>query len=111
MATLTMRLKVPYRRVMVLWDDITGDGTWQSAEKLVTPTRCLSVGWLVKENPGYIVMAGSVSRNDDGTWNVADTNAIHRGAIVELVFEDRRRRLKAPQPEPKGGPPSDNAAA
>lgn len=55
--------------LLVEWIDSHGGGTWTSLAELesdfATPCKCRTVGWLVAEKNGVIVLAASLSGESD----------------------------------------------
>jgi len=55
----------PFKCVEVLWEDACSSGEgWTRARDLPTPQNMTTRGWLAKEEPGYVVMAGTYYGDD-----------------------------------------------
>lgn len=80
--------------VQVEWLDITShDGAWldmKEAEEYA-PTPMKTVGFLLKEDPEYIVVVSTIA---DSLDSVGSTNAIPRGCIQSVT---KLLRENAPQ--------------
>jgi hypothetical protein len=75
-----------YRHVLVIWMDIagsdSGDGWTDISEaKRLKPGRMITSGWILKEDPNYLVVASSFD-TEEGL--VGDLNAIPRCVIEEI---------------------------
>ena len=69
--------------VIVRWIDIAShDGAWMDYSDAVTmkPIQVETVGWVIKENPEYIVVAASISPDKEESVT-GSINAIPRGCI------------------------------
>jgi len=77
-------VKEGYLLVIVDWLDITShDGAWLDIEeaKKYVPSRMRTVGFLLKEEPDYIVVVSTVSDDLD---TVGSANAIPRGCLISI---------------------------
>jgi hypothetical protein len=55
--------------VMVEWLDATTQNGWSPAEDRREPERCLTVGWLLRDDEIAISIAASLGFDDDGEIN------------------------------------------
>ena len=74
-----------WQSVLVEWVDITShDGAWldlKEAEEYA-PTPMKTIGFLLKEEPDYIIVVSTASEIMD---SVGSTNAIPRGCIKKIT--------------------------
>lgn len=66
----------------VAWVDAAGQnhGAWTPLDDSMNIARCISAGFLVRDEPDFIVLAGSLDVQD----NACDLMAIPRVAITEM---------------------------
>lgn len=68
----------------VMWNDAShGTGAWQLTSELPTTSPIVSYGWLAKDDPDLIVLAGTHYTND-GTDYWGATIAIPRGMVISM---------------------------
>lgn len=53
-----------YALVHVEWEDIVAEVGWQAVEEKLVIHPCSSVGWIIDEDPGQIVLASTISTVD-----------------------------------------------
>lgn len=75
-----------YRHVLVIWLDIAGSDPgegWRDLEeaKRLKPGRMITSGWLLKDEPDYIILASSFDTEEE---LVGDLNAIPRCVVQEI---------------------------
>ena len=71
--------------VTVEWKDIVGKAEWLKPDELTGPVRCLSRGWIVKEHPHWIAIAGCVNFEDYDTLDeVSNVDQIPIGCITMI---------------------------
>lgn len=77
-----MRKKI--RLAIVTWDDIQSRSDWigdiSEIPEEIKPIRCVTVGWIVREDKQIVVLADSYTR--DGTYGGA--TAIPTSVIEEI---------------------------
>jgi hypothetical protein len=81
----TCRRKGECQCVLVRWTDITSyDGSWMGLEeaKALKPAQMETLGWIIRSDETYIVLASTMDANEDVVGNV---NAIPRAVISEIV--------------------------
>lgn len=74
---------------LIRWTDITSyDGSWMGLEeaKALKPAQMETLGWIIKEDEDYIVIASTL---DSGEDIVGSINAIPRGVISEIRLNPR----------------------
>ena len=99
-------MKKPWKSVEVIWDDASSNSdAWVAQEDIATPERVNTRGWLVKDEPGYVVVASSVDEYGDPDASVGSTMTIPRGMIVSqkelrVVNARNKRTQDKLHPEP-----------
>lgn len=74
------------RLVKIIWIDPTSESAWQNEKEIdkwaieVSKEKCISVGWIIRENKDYIIIASD--RNDAGEW--ANTNLIYKSLVQSI---------------------------
>lgn len=59
------------RLVMVIWEDINSDPSWQPKDKVeLELAKCESVGWLIHKDDKVIRVAGCQNKEDWGSITV-----------------------------------------
>lgn len=94
-----MAWKNPYPLIEVVWVDSTSHpDTWVAIEDIPDPARVNTTGFLVKETAVYIVVASSVSDEEDAIQTVGNTMTIPIGMIVSrtAIKIARARKRKKP---------------
>ncbi len=73
--------------VEVIWADAHSVATWVDVgETLPAPVDCVTRGWLVKDEPGYLVLAGTLSLSPSGkVRGFGEVIAIPKGGFVTKV--------------------------
>lgn len=70
--------------VYVEWLDInTHNGPWVKMPDDNAPSACFTVGWLLHEEEGHIVVSATYS-DEDGERSALITTAIPRGCITRI---------------------------
>jgi hypothetical protein len=69
------------RQVIVEWMDACCDSSWQTADSIVTPSPCVTMGWLWHEDDAFIMVAATATSSGD--FN--QTMCIPRGMITKIV--------------------------
>ncbi len=64
----------------VEWIDSTNRGGWQEAGKDLDLSKCITVGFLVKDNDERVVIASSIDDNDE----IANLTAIPRQVVTKM---------------------------
>ncbi len=80
---------IPRRKrklLLVEWEDAAGPSTsgWRSTENVIQePFMCRSIGWLVREGPTHITLAGHIGNvdGDESDEQVSGYMHIPRGMI------------------------------
>lgn len=74
--------------VEVVWDDaVTADDTWVTLdgdEDLPVPERAYTVGYLLKDCPGYVTVAQTWGLKKDGTEEVGNAWTIPKGMVIRM---------------------------
>lgn len=72
-----------FPRVTVRWVDSACRVAWRDLEELEEdkPTTCETMGWLVKEEKEYVIVAAS---RDDVNDRWADSTSIPRGCVLGI---------------------------
>jgi hypothetical protein len=82
-----MSFKVVY---IEWWDHASFcNNGWQTIEDLQDLDPCLfrSVGYLIKETPTYILVAGCIGHESDGKWT---QNGKHTSCILKVAIKKRK---------------------
>lgn len=91
-----------YKLYSVVWDDAESDASW--SEEPIAPlkaTLALTVGFLIKDEENYILMADSYFL-EPHSKTVSNTTKIPRGMIVEMtplniaIPRKKKEKLKEP---------------
>lgn len=69
------------RLVMVEWTDAGCDASWQTHGSLLTPSKCMTVGWLMHEDTEFLLVAATVSIAS-GDFN--QSMSIPTGMVVSI---------------------------
>lgn len=78
------RTSYKYDLVEVRWDDAHGDAGWQDiSKKPLEPMIAISIGFLVKDEPEYILIADSYFENEP-TY-IGGTNQVPRGMVKSIT--------------------------
>lgn len=86
----------PYPFVEVVWDDAASNSaTWVTPSEIAGPEKVITRGWLIKETPTYVAIAGSVANEAIENETVGSTMTIPKGMIVS------RRELRLATARPK----------
>lgn len=84
--------KMPTAMLLVEWKDassVTANGTWKSWKKLhkeATPAVIRSLGYVVKDEPEYVVLTSQLCVEDganDGNITILKVNIIKQWTLVE----------------------------
>lgn len=90
------------RYVEVSWLDAVAGNSWASIRDDDSLAKCISRGWVMKEDDKMILLCGTVGFDEDGLVSEANnTMAIPKGmvqSIVDFPFKARRRH-KVTQPK------------
>ena len=77
-----------YRLVKVTWQDsrLPDDG-WQRVDDIgeVKPTICETVGWLIRDENGLLILASSITHDEDGVAIVLGVHDIPSRVVDEIV--------------------------
>ena len=77
-----MAWKIPYPLVEIVWDDATSNSdSWVHLDDISVPARVNTTGFLVKETPVAVTIAGSVAADEDSIATVGNTMTIPLGMI------------------------------
>ena len=80
-----MKIQFTYPLYAVIWDDAESDSTWNDVSSTpLKATLALTVGFLIRDEPNYILMADSHFL-EPHTKTVSNTTKIPRGMIVEMT--------------------------
>lgn len=101
------KLKLPHNKfVEVVWNDAASNDGWVELTADTDPQQIITRGWLVKENPNYLVLAASLQIGKADT--VGSTQIIPLGMIVsqrELKVTNARNSKPQhklhPEPDPE----------
>ena len=100
--------KPKIRLVLVIWEDIQSRCDWigelSEMPKEITPIRCVTVGWVVREDKQMLVVADSYTQ--DGTYGGATaipSSVVHE--ILELDPRPPREFVKKKRKRKKRGKP------
>jgi len=79
--------------VLVKWLDSHSVNQWTELERLkknCKPARCKSVGWLLTQSNGHILLVPHIAENDSHSPDGAGSITIPEGAItkIETLRED-----------------------
>jgi len=77
----------PYKLVEIVWDDASADCSWLIVDqhKEIERELCLTVGFLAKEDKKRVLIAGTLSQDDDDI-HINNTISIPKGMIVSLKY-------------------------
>lgn len=79
--------------VAITWIDSSHTEGWHPADDWATPMECISIGFVHKEDPEYIMLVMSYA--DNGNW--ANSVSIPRVAILrtfKLECPEKKKRKK-----------------
>ena len=84
-----------YPLVEVIWDDAAGlkDG-WKATHEMPDPYIALSVGFLIKDTPGHIIIAQDTDQ--EGSHN--GRTQIPRGMVKKIRVLRKADTVKSPKP-------------
>jgi hypothetical protein len=92
--------KYKYPAIRIIWDDAESDAAWQDEPTApLGPTLMLSIGFLIRDEPDYILMADTYELGPN-TKMIGNTNKIPRGMIKEIQFLNVSDKK---EPKPKRG--------
>lgn len=67
-----MKGKYDYDIVLVEWIDSASNDYWESLDiNELSPIKCTSVGYLIEENVGYILLAQSINEEKQACCRIA----------------------------------------
>lgn len=89
-----MTIKIPYRRVTVEWSDITGSSSWSRPEDIGKAAKCITRGWLIKEDEQNYYIASTIGTTDNEPLEVSDCNTIPKGCVTNIKYEGSKRGCK-----------------
>lgn len=93
-------MKFSYPTVIVHWDDAFSDASWQDLpKKPLAHNIAVTVGFLIRDEPNYILVADSYFTNDVGY--ISGTTQIPRGMIVDLIEVNINEKNKKRPPKPQ----------
>jgi hypothetical protein len=69
-----------HRLVIVSWDDANCLGVWADPSQIVEPSKCQTVGWLLRDEEGYVQIVATMA--EDGQYNQSMT--IPRGMVTSI---------------------------
>ncbi|WP_045368358.1 hypothetical protein [Methyloceanibacter caenitepidi] len=69
--------------VEVRWLDIKGSAEWHAVSELPTPARCVTRGWVIREDKRDLTLAASLIEPEPGEdESVGDVTVIPKGCIT-----------------------------
>jgi hypothetical protein len=71
--------------VEIVWLDACSGNEWCGTSEFPKPVKVTTRGWLVHEEPDYVVMAGTFQHHADGTAIIGECIAIPCGCIYEIA--------------------------
>lgn len=75
-------MKFKYPTYYVIWDDAESDAAWtEEPQQPLKPTLAHTLGFLVRDEPGYILLADTYFLEGR---TISNTTKIPRGMIVEM---------------------------
>jgi hypothetical protein len=93
---MTAKYVPPYKFVEIIWDDAASNSeTWVKADGITAPEQVITRGWLVRDEPKWVGVAGSVANEDLEEDHVGNTMTVPRGMIVSM------RELKLTTAKPR----------
>lgn len=85
------------RIVYCAWEDINTEGDpWVKLPEKVAPCLCRTVGWLLRDEPSYIVVSATIGEpdGDDDSPGALHTVAIPKSCISRMDFLTLETLLK-----------------
>ncbi len=75
-------MKVKHDLVLVEWDDACNDSAWMPVNSVLKPFPCITVGFLIHDEPSFIQVASTLGLGD--TSEVSSRFTIPRGCIRKI---------------------------
>ena len=79
--------KLPYKKVRVIWQDITTSSQWYDDLSDVdnfTYSWCEDTGYLLSKDPKKVIIFASHSFDDDGSLTVGNTTVYPRSVVKKI---------------------------
>ena len=72
-----------YPLVIVEWDDAEGEAGWSDPPEDLKPTRCISVGFLIKQTEKLVMIAGCYIQNPEDK-QISSTDKIPMAMVHDI---------------------------
>jgi len=78
--------KFKYKKVKILWMDITSSSEWMSLDRAIDHrySFCEDIGYLLYKDPKRLTIFTSYSYNDDGSLEVGGITTYPRKVILKI---------------------------
>ena len=78
--------KFPYSRVKIYWKDIQSHPDWISIDDIEEQSTadCVDEGFLYKKDKQRIWIFSSYSKNEDGSYDVANVTCFPKGCVSKI---------------------------
>jgi len=78
--------KFPYPRIKVYWNDIQTHSDWISISDIeeYSTASCVDEGYLWKKDKSRIWIFSSYSKNEDGSYDVANVTCFPKGCVTKI---------------------------
>lgn len=76
-----------YPRVRIQWQDIQSHPDWVSISDIEEQSTadCVDEGYLFKKDKHRVWIFSSYSKNEDGTYDVANVTCLPRGCVKKIT--------------------------